>query len=87
MRGDCVWVGSVCMCVNEKVPAWRCKGGGRGEADSGSCWWGLMERLALRAVSSRADSFSGSICFISTEAAAEDAEGERRKQETNRDRR
>lgn len=27
-----------------------------------------MERLALRALSSRADSFSGSICFISTEA-------------------
>lgn len=27
-----------------------------------------MERLALRALSSRADSFSGSICFMSTEA-------------------
>lgn len=34
-----------------------------------------MERLALRAVSSLADSFSGSICFISTEAVVEDGEG------------
>lgn len=34
----------------------------------GSCWWGLTERLALRGLSSRAESFSGSICLISIEA-------------------
>lgn len=33
-----------------------------------SCWWGLIERLALRVLSSRAESFRGSICFISAEA-------------------
>lgn len=38
-----------------------------------------MERLALRVLSSRADSFRGSICFISTEA-----ERGRRKREGGR---
>lgn len=36
-----------------------------------------MERLALRVLSSRADSFRGSICFISTEAER------RKREETN----
>jgi len=54
-------------------------GRGGGGADSGSCWWGLMERLALRALSSRADSLSGSICFISTEAGRKRREKQQRK--------
>lgn len=39
-----------------------------------------MERLALRVLSSRADSFSGSICFISTDAKRGEGCKENKKQ-------
>lgn len=44
-----------------------------------------MERLAFRALSSRLDNFSGSICFMSTEAEDEEEEGAEKTRQSETD--